>query len=502
MRRIRNRMNSLLTSVVVLAGATGPSGMRVAADAGLRSGDSKHAVDAGHVVARPEGAKHEGARHDDAKYDGANHDDGDTDGDRHINPAVSALITSLASRDSDERAAATIALCRAHRHARSALREAARGDDVELADRAKHLLQLFDRLWFNGAHLELSFNKKQIPWNEPALLNVTVRNRSDYIVRLPFPRPRAGSISVDKTPRADQVGVMLDLADWLIVEKHDGSKWTGPLGLTADYSMGDTDIVGAVESRVKDGWPDSTISPGATEIIRLPEFNRGWARFRMLDAGRYRVRLDFAPFWNEPSLDREKVGRVVSNWAELEVTKSAPAAVSRREMQASIGLELTAGAITASLVNRLDLPIHVSINMGQAFPFAQVTWLVSDPDGNSIDLPARELRPDELSTFSGERLVELAPGSRIRLASIPLSALREAAADRGLTGEIQLGFSYRNLLDNDSQARFSDRLVVGGSTPAVLRSRLPNRMLVTSLTADPTITVPAAGSDSEDAATP
>ena len=80
---------------------------------------------------------------------------------------------------------------------------------------------------------------------------------------------------------------MIDLADHLVV--------TGPGGaeiqVRVDDVLADPKVMAAIEWRVEGG--DLTpIPPGGTLVYRLPEFNRGWARYPLLEKGKYTIRFE------------------------------------------------------------------------------------------------------------------------------------------------------------------------------------------------------------------
>src|SRR3990172_5050624 len=169
---------------------------------------------------------------------------------------------------------ATRRLCAIGMEAWDVLREGADGADVEASLRAKQLLAVFDRLWFSGAEVSLSFSKPIIDWKEPVDLNITMTNRLSYPARVPFDvEPGVRGDSDD----ARQVADMLDAAEWLKVRSPDGRE----LELRVDDIAGEPAVFAAVQSRLA-GGPGGVLAPGEKITVRARAFNRGGARVPLL----------------------------------------------------------------------------------------------------------------------------------------------------------------------------------------------------------------------------
>ena len=80
---------------------------------------------------------------------------------------ITSLVRALGDPAYEARMFATRRLCAIGMEAWDVLREGADGADVEASLRAKQLLAVFDRLWFSGAEVSLSFSKPIIDWKEP-----------------------------------------------------------------------------------------------------------------------------------------------------------------------------------------------------------------------------------------------------------------------------------------------------------------------------------------------
>ena len=73
---------------------------------------------------------------------------------------MASLVRALGDPAHEARMFATHRLCAIGMEARDFLQAAAESTDVEAALRAKQLLAVFDRLWFSGADVSLSFSKE------------------------------------------------------------------------------------------------------------------------------------------------------------------------------------------------------------------------------------------------------------------------------------------------------------------------------------------------------
>ena len=125
-------------------------------------------------------------------------------------------------------------------------------------------------------------------------------------------------------------------------------------------------------------------------------FNRGWARYRLLQAGSYRVQLDYTPAWDDEDLRRRHVGRVQSNALRIEIKESAPPVVRRDGRPIVAELKQRQGKLTAELLCTSDVPIHVNLGLGPRLgPDAQLTWIVRTK-GRMIELKRtgqRQVKP-------------------------------------------------------------------------------------------------------------
>lgn len=338
------------------------------------------------------------------------------------------------------------------------LRAAVRKADAETALRAQRILAALDKRFLAGVEVRLQFSHSAIAWETPTNLSLTISNPTPYPSRIPFDI-RAPQQSGDaEAPReaamidedhARQVGDMLDLADLIQVRDAEGQL----IDVAVDETGDDPAVDNAVRERSSGNGPEYTLQPGERITLTARNFNRGWARYPLLDAGVYTVVFDFVPDWDDPVLAAERIGRIVSNQATLTVTEAAPEAVSRKGAKAMIALRRDGSFLTVSLTNRSDLPAYVNTNFGATLPFAEGVW-VYEEDG-----VRREVRVDQKPTsswrdFEAERLRRVSPGDAVELARVDVADLQRALEEVGvnLQGKAaSVHFRYMNLCDRHWQ---------------------------------------------------
>lgn len=384
---------------------------------------------------------------------------------------MASLVRTLGDPAYEARLFATHRLCAIGMEAREVLQAAAESADVEAALRAKQLLAVFDRLWFSGADVSLSFSKPIIDWLEPVDLNITMTNRLPYPARVPF--------DVDPGVRGDaadarQVADMLDVAEWLKVRAPDGRE----LELRVDDIGGESAVFAVVQSRLA-GGPGGVLAPGEQVTVTARDFNRGWARFPLLDRGEYAAMLDYVPDWTDVVLATARAGRVVSTPATVTIRDGAPPTISRAGIQTDLIVERDAHSIVARLVNRTDQPVLINTNFGGAVPFADGRW-VYELDQTRCDIPLLPKPGASWHDFKPELLVEVGPGESVELARISLAELRKllTAVGADVTSDRWfVHFTYANLCDRQWQTRQGSALLGNEKAPVFFQHPLPRRTL-------------------------
>ena len=82
---------------------------------------------------------------------------------------------------------------------------------------------------------------------------------------------------------------------------------------------------------------------GPSAVIKLAGFNRGWARFPLLDRGTYTLRFEYTPDWTDPALAAARVGHAAAREVRVVVNPGAPRVVSRVGIEADFSLAQVGG---------------------------------------------------------------------------------------------------------------------------------------------------------------
>ncbi len=392
---------------------------------------------------------------------------------------IAALVRDLSDPSYEKRTYATRRLCAIGMPATAKLRAAAAGDDAETALRAKAVLSVLDDLMFSGVEVRLSFSKSKIAWEQLVDLNLTLINRAEYPARVPFEiDPAKRTAAADN---AQQVGSMLDIADLMHVRGPDGRG----VDLAVDDISADPQVVAAVQRRLNEG-PVSTLDPGQQVTITVSRFNRGWARYPLLDTGMYTAVMDYTPEWEDDVLAAQRVGRVVSNPATITISTGAPATVSRGGTEASLAIERDGAFIAARLTNRTDQTMLANKNFGRLPPFADGRW-VYELDGTRHEVPVIAESAASWHDFKAALLVEVRPGQSAELARIHLNELRHALSDADARLDSRrwtVHFRYVNLCNRQWQVRQGSALLGNSQAPAIFQVPLPRRILSTGHTSN------------------
>jgi hypothetical protein len=353
------------------------------------------------------------------------------------------------------------------------LQQARSSEDHETAVRAQEIIDTFRDMMLAGARVTLEFDPPRVRWDEAATLVVNIDNRSPIPCETPF---APGSARAAQESDAAQVGAMHDLADFLVVRGPDAEE----IMLTTDLITEDPLVERAVTLRAQTTQAES-LPPGATSTYRLREYNRGWARYRMLSAGTYEVQVHYQPQWADEELSRRHAGLVQSNVARLEVLNDAPAPVRHDHTYLHADVQREGDELIAYVTNAHDRPIHVNVSWGfQPHLHAQIVWQANwpsqeDPDRDAADEDAREVleatwKPPAESGFRLDRIRRLAPGERCEIARVALDELDHARGARlPDRGNVHWRFRYTNRL---SRAAVVDGTLDAVDVPAPIRALL------------------------------
>ncbi len=398
------------------------------------------------------------------------------------NEEIAQLIQSLGDPSFAQRTEATRKLSAIGAKAIAQLHSAAKSDNSEIALRAEQILANFENLWFGGVEVSLSFSKPAVVWNEPTDLIVAFVNRSTLPARVPLDltieKSEADQPAAGLDSNARQVITMLDMADFLVVAKPDGTL----VDLRVDDLGLDPTILAAVQDRIS-REPVSTIEPGARVVVRIPSFNRGRARFPLFDKGNYEVVFQYRPEWDDEKLYNDGVGFVSSEPISLTIASNAPAKISRSGVDSAIEIERDGVELVARFVNQSDQTVWVNTNFGNGAPFSEGSWVFT----HEASVHEKKISPESGRSwrdFERKKLVELAAGDAVDLARILLADMRKSLAEKGADpakDRWTVNFNYSNPCDRTWQQRQGAVLQDNQTAPEVLREPLPVRTVSTRL---------------------
>jgi len=354
---------------------------------------------------------------------------------------IQILLDDLSDPSYEVRQAAVEKLYAAGPVVLEALAEVTKGGDFEAGLRARDLIERIQKLFFVGAKIELSASHKQFRWDEAFSLRIKIINPSDFPIHLPFLIKNRGSIDAD--PMAVQMGNLLDAADFLSVVGPDG-KAADPV---VDDLRGEPSLEAALDTRVY-AEPASLLAPHGEFILNLPDFNRGFARYRMLRKGTYRLQFAYVPEWDDPKMREAEIGKVVSNALTLTVTQPAPDLILHARREIRVVLERVGWEFVIRLTNTHDRPMGVNLNLGNRglANYAHLEWQWQTPAG-VVRAEQPIIDPPPLDT---EKLVKLKPGQSIELFRADLNRLKTLPGFEQMDQEGEkttLAVRYSNTLD-------------------------------------------------------
>lgn len=351
------------------------------------------------------------------------------------------LLDDLSDPSYEVRQAAVEKLYTAGPAVLDALSKVTTSDDFEAALRARNLIERIQKLFFVGAKIKLSASHKRIRWDESVSLRIKIINPSDFPIHLPFLIKNRGSIDID--PLAVQMGNLLDAADFLSVVGPD-SKAADPV---VDDLRGEPSLEAALDTRVY-AEPASLLAPHSEFILKVPDFNRGFARYRMLRKGTYRLQFAYVPEWDDHKMREDGIGKVVSNALTLTVTQPAPDLILNARRELRVELERVGQEFVVRLTNTHDRPMGVNLNLGNRglAHHAYLEWDWQTPAG-VVRAAQPLLNPSPLDT---EKLVKLKPGQSIELFRTDLNRLKTLSGFEQMGRDEEnttLAVRYTNILD-------------------------------------------------------
>lgn len=391
---------------------------------------------------------------------------------------LAALIEQLGDASYDRRSDATRQLCALGPVVVEPLQVASRGENAEVALRARKILDAFDALLFAGTKITIEASANNFEWNQIVDLRVTIANTSKFASKIPFDESSATTVSGD----AAQVANMIDISEWLEVKAPDGKA----IELRVDDISEESAILDVIQARLG-GGPTMMLQPNQTVVILGKAFNRGWARYPLLDRGQYAIRFEYIPQWQDPILASANVGKVTSETAFVNIKTEAPSAISRNGAEADLVVERAGDQIQARLVNRTDRLVRVNANFGPAAPFAEGKWTM-EAGPLQTTVAVHQGKNPTWQDFAAQNIHEVQAGESIVLASASCEEILRRADEfrpqlRDAT-TLNIGFAYSNLCDRQWQARQGTTFANDPTLPAILLQPLPTRILSTRQTSN------------------
>lgn len=302
------------------------------------------------------------------------------------------------------------------------LRRAAEGRDLETALAAKDLLDDLDAAFFHGGRISLEVDRSPVNWDEPFALTVVVHNPTAGPIRVPWATPASAPAGRPDSAEVRQVAAMFDVADFLIVQDPDGQT----VDLRVDPIDRDAAVRDAVESRATGTARGQVVEPGRIARLRIAEFNRGWARFPMLRAGRYRIALRHQPLWKDEKWVEEQIGVSESPPVEVEIRQGAPESIREANRPMVLVLSRAGEEVVAELHNTWDRPQSANLNVGpDPETQASIAWRVTF--SGLIDREPVTVSPRSAGPARDDKMPRLAPDGRIELGRVSLQEIRQLA---------------------------------------------------------------------------
>lgn len=321
------------------------------------------------------------------------------------------------------------------------LRRAAEGPNVEAAFQARDLLEALDSAFFQGGQISLEVDRAEVNWDEPFALTVVVRNPTGGPLKVtwafPATAPAGGPID-----EATQVAALFDVADFLVVRGPDDEE----VELRIDPIERDAAVRAVVERRSSGAPPSHLVEPGGEARLRIPEFNRGWARYPTWSPGKYRISIRYQPAWKDQRWVEEGIGLTESAPIEVQVRSGAPKSIRDANRPLKLELKQAGSDLVLELRNLWDRPQWVNLDFGEDMEVqARLTWQVQ-----RLTL----LGEDEVNVWprltpveGRERLLRLAPDEAIEVGRVSKRDFREAMgkAGRRRSGRYEVTLRYQFL---------------------------------------------------------
>jgi hypothetical protein len=361
------------------------------------------------------------------------------------------MIDQLSHPAPDRRADAIRQLAKWGPAAFPELRRAAKEADLETALSARDLLRELEGAILIGARVRLQAEPAQATWNEPVTLIVTVHNPTADPIRLPWSSRSASSTTRpagdDPMPDDQQVAALLDAGEYLTVHSPRGQE----LAPRVDPLERDAKVMDAVQIRAGEDAPCHELPPGQTSYLLIPGFNRGWARYPMLEPGRYTIAFAYQPQWDDENWIKQEFGLVRAEPITLEITGTPPPAILLGDVPMRLILEPAGDVLEAAVENLWDRPQWINLNLnGDLFTHGKLEWTLEKntySHEESLESPSDRFLRDEESTgpfYKRDHVKKLDPAERLTIARIGRNELIRRGQTIGLSSDAtwRISLSY------------------------------------------------------------
>jgi hypothetical protein len=361
------------------------------------------------------------------------------------------------------------------------LQRVSQGANLEAALEARDLLKELESAFFHGGSISLQVDRSAVAWDEPFALTVVVRNPTSGPIRVTWAAPGTAPASRPANDDVTQVAAMFDIADFLVVRGPDDQE----VDLRIDPIERDPAVRAAVGLRAKGTPPSYLLEAGGTARLRIPGFNRGWARYPMLEPGKYRITVCYQPAWKDESWVAEKVGLTESPPVEVQVRSAAPEVVLSANRPMRLITVRSGADLVVELQNLWDRSQWVNLDLGSDLEAqALLHWRVTAAD--KADAEPVTITPQTTSPRRSDRMPELGPGEKIEVARVTVRDLWEAVRAAGISqpGSFDLAVRYQFMVGlEEFRASLAVRkrkidvpthLFTGTPTSDEIRVRLPD----------------------------
>lgn len=318
---------------------------------------------------------------------------------------------------------------------------------MEAALSARDLLAELQSAILIGAQVRLEVDRARVPWDETINLTVHAFNPTGEPIEVPWEaeggrdqrtaahgqdtRPARGGPDarspVDEGAEADvrQVSAMMDAGDFLVVTGPDGQ----PIEMRVEPIERDSEVYAAVNLRARGTPPSHPVPAGGSARLVIPAFNRGWARYPMLAAGKYTIQFSYQPQWNEPAWTKEGFGLVRSEPVTVEIVTPAPQSIRTGESPLHLEIARDGELLVATLESRWDRDLWINLNLGDDLHAqARIEWRLLGEGGGDEDGPVSWAPDSTGDAFRTELVRRIRPGERMVISRVPIATLRECAS--------------------------------------------------------------------------